>query len=49
MSSSESEEKLCMNCVHGLQSHLQDDERCKGDGNEGYQWCIANCERFWEN
>ncbi len=49
MSSSESKEKFCKNCGHKLQSHLQENGRCKGDANEGHMWCIANCEKFWEN
>ena len=49
MSNFESE-KLCKNCGHRLESHLQEDGRCKGDANEDdHQWCIANCKRFWEN
>ena len=50
MSNSESENNICKNCGHKLQSHLEEKNgRCNGDLNDDsdYSWCITNCERFW--
>jgi hypothetical protein len=48
MSNFESEEKVCKNCGHKLQSHLKKRGKCEGDASVDNQWCIANCDRFWE-
>jgi hypothetical protein len=51
MSNSESEENICKNCGHKLDSHQKEKKgRCSGDSNENSDcsWCIANCKRFWE-
>ena len=46
----EFKEKICTNCGHKLEFHLEEEGgRCKGDEGEDCQWCIANCERFWED
>jgi len=47
MSNSESE-KICKNCGHRLQDHLQENGRCSGNVSEDHPWCVANCEKFWE-